>query len=323
MPKPSRLTDAFHRWAMRVWFPVLAWGAPRWKRGWQQFHARWIIFLIMVVYPKPKRLIRKNLARIMGLPERSWKVRRAASAMLRHFAFYWCDLFRFAQLPPAAAHACLDGVSGMEHVDQAAALGKGVVLLTGHLGNWELGGVLLGQWQRPVSVVYVRDKFADAERFRSFLRRQGGVHEIAIEPRASLSSLPVLRALREGRLVAMQGDRDFDGRGVPASFFGERVRFPRGPFLVALLTGAPIVPTFVGYTPRYRFTARVCPPITVPSTGDRERDLAAAVQEWARVLEDEVRAHPSQWYTFYDYFVEHHAEEEADAAPAAPRRASA
>src|SRR5205823_6276666 len=121
---------------IRRWFPVLARVAPRWPRWWEQLHARWVIFLIMVVYPRPKRLIRRNLSRVMGLPPGSWRVRRAVSAMYRHFAFYWVDLFRFAQLPAERMLACHDGVVGSEHLDAAVADGQGAVLLTGHLGNW-------------------------------------------------------------------------------------------------------------------------------------------------------------------------------------------
>jgi KDO2-lipid IV(A) lauroyltransferase len=325
LPSKSRLADRFHRWAIRVWFPVLARGAPRWSRFWEQIHARWIIFLVMLVYPKPKPLIRRNLARVMGKPAGSWAVRRACSAMFRHFAFYWVDLFRFAQLPPDRMLAVHDGVHGNEHLEHAVADGKGAVLLTAHLGNWELGGVLLSQQHLPVSIVYVKDAFADVERFRSFLRGQGEVEEIAIAPGAAWSSLPVLRALRAGRLVAMQGDRDFDGKGIPAPFFGELVRFPRGPFLVALLTGAPILPAFVSYTKAYRFEASFGEPIHVVSTGDREADLHKAVERWAQVLEAEIRRVPTQWYTFYDYFDKHRVrpDEVAAEAPAngrAPRR---
>ena len=326
LARPSRLADRFHRWAIRRWFPVLARVAPRWPRWWEQVGARIVIFLVMVVYPRPKRLIRKNLSRVLGAPQGSWRVRRATSAMLRHFAFYWADLFRFAQLPASAAQAIFDDDGSVGALTEAMAAGKGVILLTGHLGNWELGGVVLGREQLPLSVVYVKDKFEGAENYRSFLRQQGDIEEIAIEPNASWSSLPVLRALRAGRVVAMQGDRDFDDRGIAAPFFGERVRFPRGPFLVALLTGAPIIPSFITYTPSYRLVGRFGEPIHVVPTGDRERDLDTAIQRWAAILEDEVRRHPTQWYTFYDYFAQHaaHEDEEEPAAPAAvPQRASA
>jgi KDO2-lipid IV(A) lauroyltransferase len=248
------------------------------------------------------------------------------SALLRHFAYYWADLFRFSQLPPERAEAILDRVDGLEHVERTHAAGKGVIVLTGHFGVYELGSVLLARERLPVSVVFVPDRFEDVERFRGIFRGLGEVEAIAIDPEGSWSSLPVLRALRAGRLVAMQGDRDFGAPGIPATFFGERVRFPRGPFVVAMLTGAPVVPTFISYTRRLGFATRFYPPIEVPAgcNGDRDGLLAAAVQRWATVLEGEVRSSPTQWFTFYDWFARHRVgDEEPLATPAPARRASA
>lgn len=316
LPSPHRLAGAFHRLALRRGFPFLAYVAPRWPRWLLQANARWIIALVMGVYPRPKRAIARNLARVLGQPPRSRPVRRAVRQMLRSFAFHWVDLFRYPQLPHEVAARALIEVQGMEHVDQAVAAGRGGILLTAHLGNWELGGVLLGR-QHRLSVVYVRDRFPEVERFRSLLRGAGEVEEISVEPGGSLSSLPVLRALRCNRLVGMQGDRDFDGRGVLLPFFGAPAPFPRGPFVVARLTGAPLIPTFVTYTPGRQFRVEALPPIRVESQGDGEEAVLEAMTRWAGVLESAVRRHPTQWYTFYDLW---NTGEEGDAAEA-PRPA--
>ncbi|MBZ0114205.1 MAG: hypothetical protein K8J08_17215 [Thermoanaerobaculia bacterium] len=302
LPQASRLTEWLHRVSISVGFPWIAYIATRWPRGLLLFGARIVIFFAMLIYPRPKREIARNLSRVLGHPPRSREIRRAVREMLRHFAFYWVDLFRFAQLPAEEARRHLVSVEGMEPVEALVDAGQGVVLLTAHLGNWELGGVLLGQRDLPVSIVYFPDKFEGAERFRSSLRVQAGVEEIPLRLDSAWSSLPVLRALRDGRMVAMQGDRDFEERGVEAPFFGASVKFPRGPFMVALLTGAPIVPTFVTYTPGYDFQAHFGAPLQMVSTGDREADINRGVQEWAVVLEDVIRRHATQWYTFYDYW---------------------
>jgi KDO2-lipid IV(A) lauroyltransferase len=296
-----------------------------WPRWLELIVSQWVVHVIMAVYPRPKRLIRRNLAHILGRSTWSPRVRRTCRRMLGYFGIYHSDLFRFTQLPLEAARAELDEVSGMEHLQAAASSGRGAVMLTAHFGNYELGGVLLGRLEMPVSVVYVKDKYALAEQIRSRMRGHGQVEEIAIEPDSALSSLPVLRALRAGRLVAMQGDRDLDGRGIPTRFFGLPILFPRGPFVVALLTGTPIIPTFVGYSRRRRFACRVYPPIEVTAGAEREAALAEAAARWAAVLEEEVRRAPEQWYTFYDYFADHLAERPAAALlPAAePTGASA
>src|SRR6185503_7697480 len=205
LPPRPRFTDRYHAWAIHHGFPILLWLAPRMARWLELFLARFVIWAIFVVYPKLKRMGAKTLARTTDLPEHSWRVRRQASALLHNFACYWVDLFRFAQLPPEHAQALVDGSHGMDHLERAHAQGKGVLVLTAHFGIYELGSLILGR-DKPLSVVFVPDKFGDVEHFRARFRSLADVEAIPIAPEASWSSLPVLRALRAGRLVAMQGD---------------------------------------------------------------------------------------------------------------------
>ncbi|QQR75784.1 MAG: lysophospholipid acyltransferase family protein [Holophagales bacterium] len=302
MARQGKLAARINTWALNHGFPALAWLAPRARRGFLLANARWIIALVMTLHHRPKKAIAANLARILGADPRSRQVRRATAEMLRHFAYYWTDLFRFAQLPSEEARRLIVRDDGGEHVERLRAEGRPILLLTAHLGNWELGGVLLAHKQLPVSVVYVKDAFAEAERFRSNLRTQGGVEQVPIRPNDPFASLPVLRALREGRLVALQGDRDFDDHGLEMDFFGAPARFPPGPFHLARMTGAAVVPAFVVYSPDYRFEIEFGKPIEVARDGDREVAVATALRAWVQVLEGAVRAHPTQWYTFYDFW---------------------
>jgi KDO2-lipid IV(A) lauroyltransferase len=307
--RPSRFSDRFNRWAIHRGFPALAWLAPRAPRWFLFAGARAIIGVVMTLHGKPRRAIAANLARVLGEDPRSRRVRRATWQMIFHLAYYWADLFRFAQLPAAAMTRLLARDEGSERLFAARHQGRPVILLTAHLGNWELGGVILRNQRLPVSVVYVPDEFDDAERFRSLLR--GSVEEIPIRPQETFASLPVLRALKEGRIVAMQGDRDFNDRGWPVDFFGAPAKFPPGPFHLARMTGAVVLPTFVAYAPDHRFEIEVDAPIEVDPQGDRDEAVRRALTEWVRVLESAVRRWPTQWYTFYDFW-----------APSAPRAAT-
>jgi KDO2-lipid IV(A) lauroyltransferase len=224
-----------------------------------------------------------------------------------NFASYWVDQFHFSQLPRERAEAVVDRIVGEEHLRSALARGKGVLLLTAHLGSWELGGLFLRQLDLPLSVVYVPDELPEVEAFRARLRRATGVEEIPIQPHAGAAALPVLRALRQNRLVALQGDRDFDDRGEPREFFGAPAAFPRGPFLLAGLTGAALLPAFITYTSGYRFEVRLEEPLLVAAGGDaaaRDAAVSAALARWVAVLEEAVRRWPTQWYTFYDFWGE-------------------
>ncbi len=305
----SRFAERYHEWAMRRGFPFLLRVAPVLPLWFLRWAARGVIEAVMAVFPAPKRDIDKNLERILGCglldPEVSRReVRRARRRMIHNLAIYWVDLFRFCQLPYERTRKLLAALRGGEHLERALAHGKGVILLTGHLGNWELGGVFLKEKDLAVSVVYVPDQSPTAESFRTTLRQAIGVEGIAINPAADLSSLPVLRALKEGRVVAMQGDRDFNERGEWVEFCGAPARFPLGPMLLARMTGATLLPIFIVYDEQHRLEIEFAAPIAVSPVGDRRQAAVAALEHWVRVLEGAVRRWPTQWYTFFDFWVE-------------------
>jgi KDO2-lipid IV(A) lauroyltransferase len=304
--RSSHLSERFNRWAVARGFPTLAWLAPRAPRWFLHGGARVVIAVVMFLHSRPRRAIARNLARVLGAPEGSRRVRRAVSQMLFHFAVYWVDLFRFAQLPPERLREQVEGgtLATLEPLRQAIAAGRRTILITAHLGNWELGAVMAGQAHLPVSVVYVPDEFGEAEYFRSLLRTLGRVEEIPIRPGDQFASLPVLRAFAQGRIVALQGDRDFRENGAPLPFFGAPVTFPVGPFLLARMTGATLLPCFIVYTERRRFKVELGETIEVARSDDRERDVHQALERWVAVLEAAVRRWPTQWYTFYDFWPE-------------------
>ena len=302
--RPGRLADRFNRWAIRRGFPALIWLAPRVPHWFLRAGARVIIGVVFLLYPAPKAAVARNLARVLDLPPDSAPVRRAVWRMFFHLAIYWSDLFRFAQLPAERARAQVVGgtLATLEPLQAARAAGERVILMTGHLGNWELGGVLAGQAGLPVSILYVPDAFGDAEHFRSLLRSFGNLEEIPIRPAEPFASLPVLRAFASGRVIALQGDRDFNERGVRMPFLGAEASFPPGPFHLARMTGAKIWPVFIAYTPDYRFQIELGEPIAVERTEDRQGDVRRALERWVAVLEVAVRRWPTQWYTFYDFW---------------------
>src|SRR5690606_9589470 len=98
-------------------------------------------------------------------------------------------------------------------------------------------------------------------------------------------SLPVLRAFANGRLVALQGDRDFNDRGIELPFFGQPARFPAGPFHLARMTEARLWPSFIAYTPERGFEIELGTPIEVERTADRDGDVRRAAERWVAVLE--------------------------------------
>ena len=117
------------------------------------------------------------------------------------------------------------------------------------------------------------------------------------------STLPLLKLLREGKLVGMQGDRDFSLNGLRIPFFGREAFFPRGPWELAAMTGAPIITTFIYLDEEDRFCHRYSPPIYISGgRGERMKEIEAGMRAYVADLEALVREDPSQWYCFYPFW---------------------
>lgn len=256
----------------------------------------------MALCPKYLEAILGNTARVMGLKPSHPLVERTARGMVRQHARAWVDFFYFGQRPAEEALAEFASIEGIERIDAAIAEGRGVILLTAHAGNYELGGLLLRARNLKVHAVYQPDRFAAVERLRDRLRAQGGVVGLPVDG-VGFSTLPLVKLLREGTLVGMQGDRDYSLNGVPMAFFGREVPFPRGPWELAAMTGASIVTSFFYTDEDRRFHAHFGEPIRIQGgRGERMAEIEAGMRTYVAELEALIRRHPSQWYCFYPFW---------------------
>jgi KDO2-lipid IV(A) lauroyltransferase len=241
-------------------------------------------------FPAERRRVAANVARIRphaGPAERAALVR----AVFRHFALCFADLITTNR--GRHPERLVARIEGDEHLHDAVSDGRGLVLVTAHLGNWELGGRLLARrLGRPTHVVVAGE--ADP-RLENFLR--GGPSPVRFVRRAGPAAMvPLVGALRRGEIVALQGDRALGTDGdTRIDFFGVPAPFPRGPFVLGRAARAPVVPAFCVLGEDRRYTVVMAPPIRVEAGGDRE-----ALARWVAVLEDMVRRVPEQWFNFFD-----------------------
>ena len=259
------------------------------------------IGLYMRLRPKYLGAVRSNLSVILGEPADSASVQRKAVALVdAHFAA-WIDFLHFASRPPQEAAELVDAVEGFENILEGRTRGKGVLLLTAHLGNWEIGGLMLAEVKQPIHVVLVPDIYPAVERARRRLHARAGVGEIPIDSSFG-PTLSVLRALESNAIVAMQGDRDFNNTGAAVPFFGRDAFFPRGPMRVAMATDAAVLPAFVVRVREGRYRAVVEGPLSIARGADREAALRENLRRYVAILERYVRASPEQWYCFYPFW---------------------
>lgn len=191
---------------------------------------------------------------------------------------------------------------GLEYIDRALARGKGVIGLMGHIGSWELLGAYLVAAGYPLSAVGRSLHDPRLDRLLVDARRRSGIRNIA----RGRQTREVLRSLRENRIVAMLIDQDTRVKGVFVDVFGKPAYTPMGPVILAMRTGATVVPMAIHRELDDTHHVVVRPEIDMVRTGDMERDVQVNTQRCSRTLEAFIREHPSQWVWMHERWKTRH-----------------
>jgi KDO2-lipid IV(A) lauroyltransferase len=179
-------------------------------------------------------------------------------------------------------------IDGLEHLKEAAVQGRGVLLLTAHLGNWELLAAAHPLAGLPLSVVLRPLEQPQLDRVVERVRRRTGAE--LIRKRRALRD--VLDALRRGRMVGVLLDQNATrAEGIFAPFFGTPASTSRSLAVIALRTEAPVVPIFIRRLERGRHLIEVRP--VLPPT---ERDVVAFTASFNEAIEAAIRRAPEQWF---------------------------
>ena len=173
--------------------------------------------------------------------------------------------------------------------------------MSGHFGNWELGGVMMRAYGYPLTVLAMTDPNETVNDLRRHFRDRAGVE--TLEVRQSMdTALQIRRQLADNKVVAMLMDRHVDRDRVAVTFFGRRAFFLRTPPLIAYLTGAPLLPCAIVRREGRPFDVLPGEPIYVSREGNRDEAVARAAQAFATQLERLIRRTPQCWYQFYRYW---------------------
>ena len=237
---------------------------------------------------------RANAARIFARPLSPGERRRFTRAVVGHFYDFVVDVGR--DLDAAGWRARVAGTTGRDRYLRCRRSGRGALLVTLHMGSFEAGLSALRSVEGRVSVVFLRDRFADFEAARSRLRRELGVRELALDDGLpAMVAIPA--ALRRDEVVVMQGDRAFPGqKSADLPFLGGTLRVPTGPVRVAAMCGSPLVPVASVRRPDGRFDVHLGEPIDA-AADDALGRLAAAFAGF-------VTSWPDQWLVLRPAFAE-------------------
>jgi lauroyl/myristoyl acyltransferase len=258
--------------------------------------AWWSAFFLL--WGPGRRGVMKNLA---AIKPGSW----AITNFLRTYRVFWnyawtiADNVRFRELATSPDWEFI----GLEHLAEMESRPAGAIVLTAHMGNYDLGANVFSNIStRRMVMVRAPETDPQTQQFEIEQRGATGAESLRVNFNVNPTDLAIdlLHAIEAGHLVAIQGDRVTSGvASVEVDFFGRRAALPAGPFALAMASRAPIYPLFIMRAGRRRYALQACPPIRIERRSrDRDTELREAVQAWARQLESVVAARWQQWFAF-------------------------
>jgi KDO2-lipid IV(A) lauroyltransferase len=237
-----------------------------------------------------RRAVMDNMRHVLsGAPAR---VRRdiARRVVTNTFKNYY-DMVRLPHLSREDVERMVE-LHGVEHLEQAYAQGRGVIIISGHLGNFNLVAQLAAIRGYPVATIAEDIKPAKLYNYVNSLRARFGLKFIKA---GSSQVRTIYRFLRNKGVLMLAADRDVSDTGVPVQFFDAMADLPAGPVVLALRLKCPLVPGHTIRLPNNKSVVYLYPPIELERTGDYEQDIRINLRRVAQVLEQMILKAPDQW----------------------------
>ena len=263
---------------------------------------RFILFLVQGVTriyywttPAARHRVQANLKTVLGNNgTNSKKIERLTKEVYLNFGRYLYEFFFIPKVDKTFLERHLE-IKGVEHLDSAFKKGKGVISLTGHIGNWELGGIFTALLGYPISAIALSHKSTALNRFFLRRRQMKGIKVIPL----GAQTKKIISSLKRNELVALLGDRPFGPPYVKLTFFGQPALLPAGPAQIAVKLGTPIVPGFL-IRQGEKYLLSFYPVLEYNRSLEPQQAVEDLAQQTIPYLEKYIRKYPSQWLVF-DY----------------------
>lgn len=269
---------------------------PEW---WKRYSPPPIAAIIFLLVGRNRRGAIANMTRVLGRRGVGTSPGLAALRMYAEFAHCITETMEYYGPRPRPIR-----LEVPEDDDLAKALqeGCGAVVVTGHFGNWDIAAKTLREYGRPINVVMARDVNATTHEYVRQARERVGVHVIYSDT-SVFSSLNMIRALQRNEIVALQLDRPLGAGGARLiPFFGAPAPFPPGPFVLARLSGAPLIPVFIPRLGTRHYAIRVRGRFQLAREARDSRALDRIMTDVVRAFEDVVCEFPAQWFQFAPFW---------------------
>ena len=244
------------------------------------------------------RAVRNNLKTILHTDKDLEPLVREG---FRNFGKYLVDFFRMEKKIDMQFIKERVKVKNLDYIKKALERGKGAIVVTAHIGNWELGAVAVSMLGYPLMVVALPHKERPVNDLFNYQREVKG---ITVVP-TNVAVRRCIETLKQNKLVALAADRDFTLHGEVLNFLGRKAFIPKGAAVFSVKTGAPIVPCFMTRNSDDTFNLTleepIIPPEKIPDHAETEAILAI-MKKHTTVIENKIRQFPTQWLMFREFW---------------------
>jgi lauroyl/myristoyl acyltransferase len=242
---------------------------------------------------KGVRRLESNLARVV--PDATpAQLSALAHAGMRSYLRYWMESFRLPTWSKERIRAGVDP-KDLHYLQEGLAAGQGVILALPHMGNYDLAGAWLTT-KLGVPFTTVAERLKPETLYDRFVAYREGLGMEVLPHTGAAAFGTLARRLRSGGLVCLVADRDLSASGIEVKFFGDTARMPAGPAMLALQTGALLLPVTLWYDETTMLRGRVHPPVPPPQTGTRTEKAAVMTQAMADEFASGIAEHPEHWH---------------------------
>ncbi len=217
---------------------------------------------------------------------------RIAKGVYRNLAITLAEFFRIPYITRQNLHEWIE-LEGLEHFEEGIAQGRGLLTIIAHFGNWELMPVTAPFFLKPSYIVYRPLDSLVLDNMAEYVRTING--NVMIKKGGS--GKQIMELLKENHPIGILSDQNVAAReGVFVDFFGRPACTGVGLAVLALRSGAPVLPMFMARQKSGKYKFILKPLVKISRTGDYEQDLLENTQRFTKVIEDVVREYPDQWF---------------------------
>jgi KDO2-lipid IV(A) lauroyltransferase len=288
------------------------WMARHWQRLPEGLARRLGIGLgaaMRALSPRHAQIVMTNLRLAFGNEKGEQELAQIAKACYRHLGLCMTEFIRLPAMSGEEIGALAE-LRGKEQLEAALAKGKGAILLTGHLGNWEVTGSRIAAEGYRLNVIARAQRDNEITEYVRRTRERMGMHVLHRDVAVRGS----LRALRQNELVGILMDQNAGDDGIFVDFFGQLASTAPGAAAFALRTGAAVLPTLGWRNPDNTHVAQVEEPVLLVETGDHEHDIRVNTARFTKIIEERIRVRPEQGFWLHKRWKARPPEERAAAA---------